>query len=74
MDPVTDALEICRLSVAFEFPWDCTGALQPALYSELTERTQKRYDGTVLLLDAYEEARTSTGMPRAGGSPTPHST
>ncbi|MFF7753274.1 oxygenase MpaB family protein [Streptomyces sp. NPDC007971] len=70
MDPVADALEIFRLSVAFEFPWDYTRALELALYrtyavpsvgrllaqtAELTGRTQKRYDDTVLLLDAVVE-------------------
>ncbi|MFJ9821655.1 oxygenase MpaB family protein [Streptomyces sp. NPDC101151] len=70
MDPVRDALEIYRLSVAFEFPWDYTRALELALYrtyavpaigrllartAELTERTQKRYDDTALLLDAIVE-------------------
>ncbi|MFF4043394.1 oxygenase MpaB family protein [Streptomyces sp. NPDC001816] len=70
MDPVADALEIYRLSVAFEFPWDYTRALELALYrtyavpsigrllartAELTERTQKRYDDTALLLDAVVE-------------------
>jgi hypothetical protein len=81
LDPVADALEIYRLSVAFEFPWDYTRALELALYStyavpsigrllartaELTERTQKRYDDTALLLDtvvehgfASEEGRTA---------------
>jgi hypothetical protein len=70
LDPVADALEIYRLSVAFEFPWDYTRALELALYrtyavpsigrllaetAELTERTQKRYDDTVLLLDTVVE-------------------
>ncbi|MGW1004296.1 oxygenase MpaB family protein [Streptomyces sp. NPDC002520] len=81
MDPVADALEIYRLSAAFEFPWDYTRALEFALYrtyavpsigrllaetAELTERAQKRYDDTVLLLDtvvehgfATEEGRTA---------------
>jgi hypothetical protein len=81
MDPVADALEIYRLSVAFEFPWDYTRALELALYrtyavpsigrllaetAELTDRTQKRYDDTALLLDtvvehgfAAEEGRTA---------------
>ncbi|MGW7529764.1 oxygenase MpaB family protein [Streptomyces sp. NPDC054783] len=81
LDPVADALEIYRLSVAFEFPWDYTRALELALYrtyavpsigrllartAELTERTQKRYDDTALLLDtvvehgfASEEGRTA---------------
>ncbi|ARP73425.1 DUF2236 domain-containing protein [Streptomyces pluripotens] len=81
LDPVADAWEIYRLSVAFEFPWDYTRALELALYrtyavpsigrllartAELTERSQKRYDDTALLLDtvlehgfAGEEGRTA---------------
>lgn len=70
MDPVADAPEIYRLSVAFEFPWDYTRALELALYrtyavpsigrllaetAELTERAQRRYDDTALLLDAVVE-------------------
>ncbi|MFI5688757.1 oxygenase MpaB family protein [Streptomyces sp. NPDC051636] len=70
MDPVADAVEIYRLSAAFEFPWDFARALELALYrtyavpsigrllaetAELTDRTQKRYDDTVLLLDAVVE-------------------
>ncbi|MGW2210838.1 oxygenase MpaB family protein [Streptomyces sp. NPDC001781] len=70
MDPVADAPEIYRLSAAFEFPWDYTRALELALYrtyavpaigrlladtAELTERPQRRYDDTALLLDAVME-------------------
>ncbi|MDF3299405.1 oxygenase MpaB family protein [Streptomyces tropicalis] len=70
MDPVADATEIYRLTVAHEFPWDVTRALEFALYrtyavpsigrllaetAELTDRTQKRYDDTSLLLDAVVE-------------------
>ncbi|MFG3196895.1 oxygenase MpaB family protein [Streptomyces sp. NPDC048208] len=70
MDPVADAPEIYRLSAALEFPWDYTRALELALYrtyavpsigrllaetAELTERSQRRYDDTVLLLDAVME-------------------
>ncbi|SFY47804.1 oxygenase MpaB family protein [Streptomyces sp. F-1] len=70
LDPVADALEIYRLSAAYEFPWDYTRALELALYrtyavpsigrllartAELTERTQKRYDDTALLLDTVME-------------------
>ncbi|MEU6384078.1 oxygenase MpaB family protein [Streptomyces bauhiniae] len=70
MDPVADAPEIYRLSAAFEFPWDYTRALELALYrtyavpgigrllaetAELTERSQRRYDDTALLLDAVVE-------------------
>ncbi|MET8244144.1 oxygenase MpaB family protein [Streptomyces sp. NPDC005202] len=70
MDPVADASEILRLTVAYEFPWDYTRALELALYrtyavpsigrllaetAELTDRTQRRYDDTSLLLDAVVE-------------------
>ncbi|TWV58067.1 DUF2236 domain-containing protein [Streptomyces misionensis] len=70
LDPVADAPEIYRLSAAYEFPWDYTRALELALYrtyavpsigrllartAELTERTQKRYDDTALLLDTVME-------------------
>lgn len=70
LDPERDALEIYRLSVAYEFPWDYTRALELALYrtyavpgigrllaetAELTDRPQKRYDDTALLLDAVVE-------------------
>ncbi|MET8694458.1 oxygenase MpaB family protein [Streptomyces bauhiniae] len=70
MDPVADAQEIYRLSAAFEFPWDYTRALELALYrtyavpsigrlladtAELTERSQRRYDDTALLLDTVME-------------------
>jgi hypothetical protein len=70
MDPVADAAEIYRLTVAYEFPWDFTRSLELALFrtyavpsigrllaetAELTDRTQKRYDDTALLLDAVVE-------------------
>ncbi|MGW3265339.1 oxygenase MpaB family protein [Streptomyces sp. NPDC001056] len=70
LDPVADAPEIYRLSAVFEFPWDYTRALELALYrtyavpsigrllaetAELTDRTQKRYDDTALLLDTVVE-------------------
>ncbi|MFF5498557.1 oxygenase MpaB family protein [Streptomyces aquilus] len=70
MDPYEDASEIYRLMAAYEFPWDFTRALELALYrtyavpsigrllaetAELTDRTQKRYDDTSLLLDAVVE-------------------
>ncbi|WP_371673074.1 DUF2236 domain-containing protein [Streptomyces sp. NBC_00289] len=70
MDPEKDAWEIYRLSSAYEFPWDYSRALELALYrtyavpsigrllaetAELTQRTQKRYDDTALLLDAVVE-------------------
>ncbi|WP_329214299.1 DUF2236 domain-containing protein [Streptomyces sp. NBC_01485] len=70
MDPYEDAFEIYRLTAAYEFPWDITRALELALYrtyavpsigrllaetAELTDRSQKRYDDTSLLLDAVVE-------------------
>ncbi|WP_406010397.1 DUF2236 domain-containing protein [Streptomyces sp. NBC_00637] len=70
MDPYEDAFEIYRLTAAYEFPWDVTRALELALYrtyavpsigrllaetAELTDRAQKRYDDTSLLLDAVVE-------------------
>ncbi|MFF9624203.1 oxygenase MpaB family protein [Streptomyces griseosporeus] len=70
MDPYRDASEIYRLTSAYEFPWDHTRALELALYrtyavpsigrllaetAELTDRTQKRYDDTALLLDTVVE-------------------
>ncbi|MEU1126422.1 oxygenase MpaB family protein [Streptomyces sp. NPDC005899] len=81
LDPDRDFLEIYRLTVTYEFPWDITRALELALYrtyavpavgrllavtGELTERPQKRYDDTALLLDTVlehgfdsEEGRTA---------------
>lgn len=70
MDPYREASEIYRLMSAYEFPWDVTRALELALYrtyavpgigrllaetAELTDRSQKRYDDTALLLDAVVE-------------------
>jgi hypothetical protein len=70
LDPEADFLEIYRLSATYEFPWDFARSLELALYrtyavpsigrllartAELTDRTQKRYDDTALLLDAVVE-------------------
>ncbi|MEV7909772.1 oxygenase MpaB family protein [Streptomyces griseus] len=70
LDPERDFLEIYRRTVTYEFPWDITRALELALYrtyavpsigrlldetAELTERSQKRYDDTALLLDTVVE-------------------
>ena len=67
MDPDAQAEEITRLFSCYEFPWDVTQALSFALFrtyavpsigrilaltGELTGRTQKRHDDTVLILDA----------------------
>jgi hypothetical protein len=70
MDPHKDASKIYRITTAYEFPWDFTRALELALYrtyavpgigrllaetAELTDRAQKRYDDTSLLLGAIVE-------------------
>ncbi|MFJ3173185.1 oxygenase MpaB family protein [Streptomyces roseus] len=70
LDPDKDFLAIYRLTATYEFPWDFTRALELALFrtyavpaiggllaetAEFTERTQKRYDDTSLLLDAVME-------------------
>jgi hypothetical protein len=70
LDPATEFAEIYRLTVTYEFPWDMNQALNFALFrtyavpsigallvrtGELTGRPQKRYDDTVLILDAVLE-------------------
>ncbi|WP_030023273.1 oxygenase MpaB family protein [Streptomyces monomycini] len=70
LDPDRDFLRIHRITTTYEFPWDVARALELALYrtyavpsigrllaetAELTDRTQKRYDDTALLLDAVME-------------------
>ncbi|MEV7507176.1 oxygenase MpaB family protein [Streptomyces sp. NPDC090085] len=70
LDPDQDFLAIYRLTATYEFPWDFTRALELALFrtyavpsigrllsetAEFTERSQKRYDDTALLLDAVVE-------------------
>ncbi|WUD72270.1 DUF2236 domain-containing protein [Streptomyces sp. NBC_00510] len=79
LDPYRDASEIYRLASAYEFPWDFTRSLELALYrtyavpsigrllaetAELTDRTQKRYDDTSLLLDAVIEHGFDSGQGR----------
>ncbi|AOW95179.1 L-aspartate oxidase [Rhodococcus sp. WMMA185] len=70
LDPETQYEEICRVLGTQEFPWDITQALSFALFrtyavptignllyqtGEFTERVQKRYDDTALILDAVLE-------------------
>ncbi|MFE0874408.1 oxygenase MpaB family protein [Streptomyces smyrnaeus] len=84
LDPEEDSHEIYRLIAAYEFPWDFTRALELALYrtyavpsigrllartAELTDRSQKRYDDTALLLDTvvehgFESAQGRTAIRR----------
>lgn len=70
LDPETDYAEIYRIDTMLEFPWDMNQSLGLALYrtyavpsiggllartGEFTERTQKRYDDTGLILTAIGE-------------------
>ncbi len=70
LDPETEYEQIYRILVSHEFPWDLNQSLSFALYrtyavpsighllsqtGELTQRTQKRYDDTVLILDTVLE-------------------
>jgi hypothetical protein len=70
LDPEADHAEVYRIMVAHEFPWDMNQSLSFALFrtyavpsigallhrtGEFTTRPQKRYDDTVLLLDAVLE-------------------
>ena len=70
LDPETDFEEIYRIDTMLEFPWDMNQSLGLALYrtyavpsiggllartGEFTERTQKRYDDTGLILTAIGE-------------------
>ncbi|UNO43261.1 oxygenase MpaB family protein [Streptomyces sp. MST-110588] len=70
LDPEKDFLRIYRITATYEFPWDMTRALELALYrtyavpsigrlldrtAEFTNRPQKRYDDTALLMDAVVE-------------------
>lgn len=84
LDPDTDYHEIYGISSSYEFPWDTMQALGFALYrtyavpsigqllgqtGEFTERAQKRYDDTVLILDAVGEHGPDVGRgarPSAG--------
>ena len=65
LDPVVDHQRIAFLTSLHEFPWDTTRSLELALFrafavakgtallagtGEFTQRTQKRYDDTVLIL------------------------
>jgi hypothetical protein len=78
LDPETSYEQIYRIMTTHEFPWDMTQSLSFALFrtyavpsigsllartGEFTQRTQKRYDDTVLILDAILEhgADSETG-------------
>ena len=70
LDPATDFERIYGITARHEFPWDMSQALSFALFrtyavpsigrllretGEFTERTQKRYDDTALILDEIGE-------------------
>lgn len=70
LDPERDAIEVYRITVFHEFPWDMNQALSFALFrtyavpsigallartGELTDRTRKRYEDTALILEAVLE-------------------
>jgi hypothetical protein len=70
LDPLKDHQYIGYLSVCYDFPWDTTRALEFALFrvfgvakgtpllvstGEFLQRTQKRYDDTVLILSEILE-------------------
>jgi ER-bound oxygenase mpaB/B'/Rubber oxygenase, catalytic domain len=84
LDPVTQHQEIGYLSICYDFPWDTTRALEFALFrtfgvakgtpllvktGEFLQRTQKRYDDTVLILseileNGYDSERGRTALRR----------
>ncbi|MCQ4152519.1 oxygenase MpaB family protein [Rhodococcus qingshengii] len=81
LDPETQYEEIYRVLATQEFPWDINQALSFALFrtyavptigrllyetGEFTERVQKRYDDTGLILDAVLEHGMSSQSGRAG--------
>jgi hypothetical protein len=81
LDPETRYEEIYRVLATQEFPWDINQALSFALFrtyavpaigrllydtGEFTERVQKRYDDTGLILDAVLEHGMSSQAGRDG--------
>ena len=84
LDPQRDCQEISYLFTAYEFPWDVTRSLELALFrvfgvakgtpllvqtGEFVQRTQKRYDDTVLILSeilehGYDSARGQAALVR----------
>jgi hypothetical protein len=78
LDPEQDHHEIYRILTTLEFPWDMNQSLSFALYrtyavpsigrllfktGEFTQRVQKRYDDTALILDAILEHGLSADTP-----------
>ena len=81
LDPHRDFADIYRITYLYEFPWDLVQSLGFALFrtyavpsigrllhetGEFTERTQKRYDDTLLLLDEVLMHGLDSSEGRAG--------
>jgi ER-bound oxygenase mpaB/B'/Rubber oxygenase, catalytic domain len=79
LDPVRDAQRIVFIDACLEFPWDTQRSLELAFYrtyavpsiaellastGEFTERAQKRYDDTQLLISAFCELGYDGGLGR----------
>lgn len=84
LDPQKDCQEIAYLLTCYEFPWDTTRSLEFALFrvfgvakgspllvqtGEFVQRTQKRYDDTVLILsemleNGFDSARGKAALVR----------
>ena len=79
LDPVRDAQRIVFIDACLEFPWDTQRSLELAFYrtyavpsiaellastGEFTERAQKRYDDTQLLISAFCELGYDAGLGR----------
>ncbi|MCB0532239.1 MAG: DUF2236 domain-containing protein [Lewinellaceae bacterium] len=84
LDPKQDCQEISYLFTCYEFPWDVTRSLEFALFrvfgvakgtpllastGEFLQRTQKRYDDTVLILseileNGYDRPRGQAALVR----------
>jgi hypothetical protein len=80
LDPERDFVRISYLSICFDFPWDVTHALDLALLKgscvpsisglqartgEFVQRTQKRYDDTLLILAELLESGYDSERGRA---------
>ena len=79
LDPARDAQRIVFIDASLEFPWDTQRSLELAFYrtyaipsiaqllastGEFTERPQKRYDDTQLLISAFCELGYDTDVGR----------
>jgi hypothetical protein len=80
LDPARDYRTITHLDACYEFPWDTTRALEFALYrtycvpsisalldqtGEFTQRAQRRYDDTALLIAEFANSGSDDERGRA---------